>query len=117
MEVTLKQPNLADAQLMAIMHPETFEVPTHEELKAITVGDSVKVCATFNKTRQTTGERFWVDVTSVDGDIITGEVNNDLLFTDVHSLSCGDTIQCHIHHVYSIIQTCQAENNSDSPSV
>jgi uncharacterized protein YegJ (DUF2314 family) len=39
------------------------------------------------------GERFWVMVERVDGDTITGVVNNNLVFTKLHGLRCGDRVE------------------------
>lgn len=85
-----------DAQEMARLHPDTFEAPLLEELNTIKTGSMVKVC--------TGGERFWVAVVSVDGQRITGEVNNNLICTQDHGLDCGNMITFEARHVYSIWQ-------------
>jgi len=87
-----KNITFVNAQEMRIKHPNTFEAPVKEELDAIKIGDSVKVCAD-NK------ERFWVTVTNVEGDIITGTVDNDLV--DVN-LAYGEEINFKKSNVYSI---------------
>ena len=84
-----------DAQLMAVRHPDTFEAPTLEELSRIAVGDYVKICAMDR-------ERFWVQVTGIEGELLTGEVNNQLLMTDFHGLRCGDTVVFERRHVYQV---------------
>lgn len=84
---------LVDAQEMARLNPTTFGVPSKKELNAITEGDSVKVC--------NSRERFWVTVVSVDGDNITGTVDNDLLDTS-DGLELGNTISFTKSNIYSI---------------
>jgi len=90
MEETLE---FVDAQEMARNHPNSFEVPDADELKGITTGAIVKVSCH--------DERFWVTVTSVEGDTITGTVDNDLVL-DGHGLSYGDTITFDKTNVYDI---------------
>lgn len=84
-EVNLKK-NLefVNAQEQARLHPETFEAPSKAELDAIVEGSTVKVSIG--------GERFWNQVTKVDGSIITATVDNDLVCTKTHGLKYGDTI-------------------------
>lgn len=59
-----------DAQKVHRLHPETFEVPTQEELNTIRAGDHVKLC--FNNK-----ERMWVEVVGItDTGVISGIVDN-----------------------------------------
>eukprot|EP00966_Prymnesium_polylepis_P258708 5975331-Prymnesium_polylepis.1 len=67
---------LADAQEMAMNHPDTFEAPSEADIGSIVPGSFVKVC------RQDTCERFWVVVKRLNAGIISGSVNNELLLTD-----------------------------------
>ena len=83
-----------NAQSMAKKNPLTFEVPTNEELNTIDTGSNVKVC--------TGDERFWVEVTEVKGNKITGEVNNDLINTRIHGLKLHDIVTFFKKNVYSI---------------
>jgi molybdopterin converting factor small subunit len=84
-----------DAQEMNRQHPDTFDVPTAEELKALRPGMYVKVCAC--------NERFWVLVTGRDETGIVGIVNNDLVSTD-HGLKDGDVVHFQERHIYSILE-------------
>jgi hypothetical protein len=86
-----------DAQEMAKNHPDTFEAPTREELDSISVGDYVKICAE--------PERFWVIVEQIDGDKITGTVNNDLVCTGKHGLENEDKIMFEKRHVYTTMKS------------
>lgn len=83
-----------DAQLMRIENPDTFDAPCKEGLDAIKEGDSVKVC--------NEGERFWVTVTKIEDQKITGTVDNDLVRSEMHGLNYGDEISFEKRHIYSI---------------
>lgn len=83
-----------DAQEMAVKNPKTFEAPSAEELADITTGQSVKVCAS--------PERFWVTVTKVDGESVSGVVDNHLVCTGDHGLSLGDTVNFQKRHIYEV---------------
>ena len=83
-----------NAQELHKANPNTFHVPTQEELDGLTKGDTVKV--------STCGERFWVKVTWVGGESVVGTVDNDLLFTDEHGLDYGDIITITKENIYDI---------------
>lgn len=80
-----------DAQKMKKEYPDTFYAPELDDLKAIKPGEIVKVCAYR--------ERFWVTVTALDGDNITGQVNNHLC---TRRLKFNDIITFKAHNVYNI---------------
>jgi len=88
----MKNIEFVNAQEMAKDYPTTFDAPTKEELDKIKEGDYVKICD--NK------ERFWVIVEEVDGDIITGEVDN-LLIGD-QNFNLGDSIEFKKENIYDI---------------
>jgi hypothetical protein len=81
-----------NAQKMHEKHPDTFEVPSKEELNVITLGESVKISHE--------NERFWVTVTGIDKNTITGTVDNDLFCK--HPFQLGDTISFKKHHIYCL---------------
>lgn len=62
------------AQELARDHPDSFEIPTPEELDGLKEDDLVKVC--------NGKERFWVVLTKVDHslDYFEGRVNNQLVY-------------------------------------
>lgn len=91
----LKERQFVDAQEMAANNPATFEAPTQAELDGIKPHQHVKVC--------TGGERFWVLVTSVDGDNITGTVANDLVCPENDDLEFEDEISFTKRNVYNIL--------------
>lgn len=86
----MKRPFLVNAQQMALEHPKTFDAPPSTD--GIRAGDHVKVCDHR--------ERFWVQITSRDGDILRGTVDNKLLF---HDMRLGDEIEFAIANVYDWI--------------
>ena len=79
-----------NAQTMHKKHPDTFEAPTKEELDALKVGNIVKVSHN--------NERFWVTITAIDKDIITGKVDNVLIRPQ--PFKYGDIIKFKKHHIY-----------------
>jgi len=62
-----------DAQEMALEHPTTFEAPSQKELDNLTVGKIVKVCDLVAR------ERFWTQITEINGKYIIARVVNDLI--------------------------------------
>ena len=76
-------------------NPNTFEIPTQEDLKKLKVGTSCKICALR--------ERFWVNVTEIkdDGTII-GYIDNDLLFSDEHGLYADDVVSFRVENIYDL---------------
>ena len=81
-----------DAQKRAKEYPETFHVPSGKELDSITQGDIVKVC--WNDK-----ERFWVIVEEVNGDLVSGVVDNHLIEAPYNA---GDEIEFCTKNIYSI---------------
>ena len=75
---------LVSAVKMSILHPETFQAPTFEDLNQIKPGYFVKVCIDGDEETETPGERFWCEVKSVNRleRTIVGAVNNHLIYFD-----------------------------------
>ncbi|EPY3962323.1 TPA: hypothetical protein ACKFTV_002206 [Klebsiella pneumoniae] len=80
---------MINAQRLHRMYPNTFQVPTYEELSELKVGDLVKVCIN--------NERFWSIITSIKGKTFIAEVNNHLVLND---LSVGDLIKIRFSNVF-----------------
>jgi len=89
------RPTFVDAQEKQRLNPATFEAPTAEELDAVRPGWHVKVCVDDL-------ERFWVKVATINGNKISGKVDNDLVLTAKHGLLLGDMITFERRHVYQI---------------
>jgi len=87
---------------MARQHPNTFDVPTLKALARLQVGDFAKVCLLRDSSQQlgvpTTGERFWVQITHIAGQILTARVDNDL--DPACGLKRNDTIQFGWDNIY-----------------
>jgi len=84
-----------DAQEMAAENPESFYVPSQEELDNLEGSNHLKICSE--------PERFWVLVTSIDGDNVVGVVHNDLVHTEKHGLSYNDEVKFEKRHIYDIL--------------
>ena len=82
-----------DAQQMKKENPNTFWAPNQKEMDSLQSGQFVKICE--NR------ERFWVELTGVDGDILVGRVDNDLAFK--HSFKCDDIITFEKKNVMGLI--------------
>ena len=85
---------------MQELHPDTFSAPSQEALAKIAGGSLVKIATIHGS------ERFWVNVTEVVGELVTGTVDNDLLFTEQHGYKDGDMVSFYKHNVYNIYGDC-----------
>lgn len=88
--------NFEDAHTMSLLHPDTFTVPDNKALHKLAPGDLVKVCIG--------GERFWVEVKSVnfDGKYINGIIDNALVCSHLHLLFEGDSVKVYFSKIYEI---------------
>jgi hypothetical protein len=84
-----------DAQQGHNKNPNTFWIPSQEEINNLRVGNYVKICE--NK------ERFWVELTLVDldGGKLVGRVDNDLVHS--HSFKYNDIIKFEKKNVMGIM--------------
>jgi hypothetical protein len=80
--------NFVDVQGMARLRPRD------DEVSSIAVGNGVKVSIC--------GERFWVRVIHVEGDVIVGVVDGDLILSGSHGLFCGDVVRVHKNNVFDV---------------
>ena len=86
-----------DAQALRLLHPETFDAPSYEDLQKLKNGDVVKVCVE--------GERFWTTIKEIHGDdanTIVAIVDNDLVRTHLHGIKYEDEIIFRKNDIYSI---------------
>lgn len=90
--------NFIDAQEMALLHPDTFEAPSAEDLAKITVGDYVKVCPGE--------ERFWCKVEEIDhgSGRVMAAVANDLI---IYPWPVGEELDFETRHIYQILKNHQ----------
>jgi len=78
------RPKLENCNKRNKQYPKTFWIPSMSKLSSLQVGDFAKVIAP--------GERFWVIIRERKGNEFVGEINNDLVGTDLHKLKYGDLI-------------------------
>lgn len=76
------------------MYRKVKTTPTKEAIAEVVPGNSVRICVC--------GEDFWVEVTEINENLITGTVDNDLLMVAEHTLYKGDLIQFHNSAVFQI---------------
>lgn len=74
----------------------TFHIPSTAEIVALKPGQFVKVG--FQEGENT--ERAWVEVKSIDGNHVTGLVNNDLVL--MKTVKDGDEISFEFKHILGI---------------
>jgi len=84
----------------------TTKLPLHvapiqvkEDLELLKIGDCVKV--SVGKAGEGS-ESFWVQIISMDGDTITGEVNNQLVYSAYHGYVNGETITFSFSNIFQI---------------
>jgi len=86
----LNRAYLEDADAVA-EHDRSVRLPAAEVLAAVAGGWFVKICVRFPQTREgRDGERFWVRVIDRRGNMLHGEVSNDLVAAAEHGLTDTD---------------------------
>lgn len=90
--------------------PTTFEAPSLQDLEALKPDSLIKIHLEFLGRDQppVQGERFWVKLTDV-GENLTGLIDNELVFTDLHGLELSDQITFERRHVYQVLAINQVE--------
>lgn len=82
---------LVNAREMNQAHPDTFHVPSAEELKNVKVGSIVKLGLDVVDAKESPGnERMWVVVSARDGNEFVGKLDNDPVV--IRGLKYEDTI-------------------------
>lgn len=95
----LEDNRLVDGIQMNADNPETFDIPTNEDIDNLTIGSHVKVG--FKSDNGT--ERMWVKLTNeVDGNTVNGVLDNDPVL--VEDIECGDLIQFERKHIIGIYE-------------
>ena len=80
-----------DASEMNSKYPNTFDIPTQDELEDITIGDTVKISNGL--------ERFWVELKEVNKLYLIGRVDNELI-TNEYNLN--DYVMFEKKNIYDI---------------
>lgn len=86
--------HILDYQHLHSELPQTFTVPSQEELDKIIPGDLVRICVE--------PERFWVRVKTIEGDKVTGNIYSDMIHTATHGMKANDSIEFEKRHIYRI---------------
>jgi hypothetical protein len=83
--------------------PTHFHIPSKDEKRALKVGYWVKVgLENFPREIPCSGERFWVELTSISGSKLTGKIVDVLFWVGVHGVDKGDTLSFEKKHVLDI---------------
>lgn len=86
--------DFVDAQQMHKDNPTTFDAPSQQELDDLKVEDTVKLSLNC--------ERFWVEITAINGETLKGRIANDLVFDQ--PFKCDDIIKFRKNHIYNIYE-------------
>ena len=89
-----------DARAQSRENPDMFERVAEDVIDSVSAGDLAKICAK--------GERFWVIVTSVAGDVLRGQISNYLHRTDQHGLKHEGFVTFERRHIYDVDKRCVA---------
>jgi len=84
---------LVNIQEMAKNYPDNFVAPNENELDAVKVGDSVKLCIN-NK------EKLWVAVQAINNGNFKGKIDNHPIVID--DVSYGDSVMFKKENIYLI---------------
>lgn len=87
---------LIDGIVRHAAYPDTFHIPNTTEVIALKPGQRVKLG--FQEGKNT--ERAWVEIKSIDGDRLTGVVDNDLVLME--TVKDGDEVSFGFKHVIGI---------------
>lgn len=105
---------LEDPRPIALNAPYTFFLPFEGEIAAVGVGDLAKLCFLWDEPwDRFSGERMWVCVTNVEGDVLTGTLDNEP--SESGKMTLGDVVVFNRHHVIDILWN-DAEQTPDRPS-
>ena len=106
---------LIDAQRLHSQFPDTFAVPSFDDIASLKSGDLVKIGVEFERdSGGHGGERFWVVVVAAfdktSPACLRGRIDNDLVCTARHGLGLNDEIDFDPQHILAI------QDRSDGPS-
>jgi death-on-curing protein len=94
--------HLVDAKKMNEEHPLTFHIPSNAEIKALDIGNSVKLIFNVDAPEHDTpgGERMWVTITKVTKNGFTGTLDNDPMV--LRGLKYKDVVKFKDYNIASI---------------
>lgn len=92
---------LDDARVRAAESRYTFFIPSESETAAVRVGDSVRLTFEWlTDVEKYGGERMWVEITRIDGETLTGTLDNEPF--EKGKLQRGDVIAFERRHILDI---------------
>jgi|GEM_PF-186555 len=92
---------LVDGKKRNQEHPETFHIPSQEDIDVLTVGSFVKLgFEVKNNDNNATSERMWVEITAINKDEIIGKLRNDP--ATIRGLKYDDAIHFKDIHILSV---------------
>lgn len=99
--LNMKNYTLSDVVDIHNQYPETFEIPTTDEVNNIKIGDYCKLIFKVDQlSYRADAERMWVKVTSIDGNQYVGTLANDPVVVD---LVFGGVIAFGMRNIASIM--------------
>jgi hypothetical protein len=99
------KPIFTNARKIAVLNDETFK----RDISDLAVGTFAKIC--HENIEQP--ERFWIKVMTIEGDIVTGEVFNNMFYS---TLEHGDILTIHVDNIYAI-HTGEAGHGDESDNM
>jgi len=111
-----------DGEKRAKEYPDTFEVPSAEEIADVEPGDFVKIGCEWpvsplqDYEQMSCGERFWVQVLTITSEVtlgelgykilhFTGSVMNEPVSLELENICIGDRVRLYPENVLSILTT------------
>lgn len=92
---------LINAREMNQAHPDTFYLPSTEELKSVKAGSIIKLGFDVIDAKDTPGsERMWTVVTARDGDEFVGKLDGHPVI--IRGLKYGDVVHFRVDNIYDI---------------
>ncbi len=93
---------LSDPRITAAESPYTFFLPSAAEIAAVAKGDCAKIIFEYrHPTEEWPAERMWVLVDRVDGDSLTGTLDN-IPDEPTSTLQLGEPVRFERHHIVAI---------------
>lgn len=96
----MKRFSLIDGVAMNKAHPDTFEIPTTDEIAALKDGDHVKLGFKMKRKDCPSAERMWVKIVARKGGDYCGTIANSPVFVNAEF---GDLLLFERKHILSIL--------------
>ncbi|HDX9663251.1 TPA: DUF2314 domain-containing protein [Bacillus cereus] len=91
--------NLVDGVALNKLHPDTFEIPTKNDISSLSLGMYVKLG--FSEYEKIP-ERMWVEIDSINGKKFTGKLNNEPHVLE--SIKLGDVVEFEAKNILAIFE-------------